>query len=254
MEKVYSCLGRSLFLNGFNSTEENCQNDKEIFAAILTHDLKTPTIAQIRSLEIILSGALGSFNEEQKEMLFQTLESCKNMYAMINNVLSAYKYERQNKVLLNKVFNFYNLAKECCVEFSRYADTKGQNIALQCNLKNIFVEADEVQLKYAIKNILLESLSRGYPNTKINVVLEKEKNGIVFAVKCQSPNITKEVLNNVFKKYPCGTAKYNKVGSSLRLYLARRIISAHDGLMLASSENNISMFGFVIPVCKNKFN
>ncbi len=91
MEKVYSCVKESYVLSDLTTKKE--QSEKEIFAAILAHGLKTPTIAQIRSLELLLSEALGAFNDEQKELLYQTLESCRYMYNMINNAIFAYRME-----------------------------------------------------------------------------------------------------------------------------------------------------------------
>ena len=248
MEKVYSCVKESYVLSDLTTKKE--QSEKEIFAAILAHGLKTPTIAQIRSLELLLSGALGSFTKEKKDMLINTLESCKYMYSMINNILSAYKYEKNDRILINKSFDFYTLVKDCCIKLSRYASAKKQNISLESHVKNPIINADEMQIKHAVKNIIIESLSRGYSNTQISVKIGKEKNNIIFAVENKSPYIPTDIINKVFEKSPQGAAKFNKIGSNLRLYLARRIIAAHGGLMFASSVDNSCTFGFRVPYFK----
>lgn len=61
--------------------------------------MKTPTLAQIRSLELLLSGQFGDFNEAQSEMLALTLDSCKYMYEMLYTLLASYKFENGEVVL-----------------------------------------------------------------------------------------------------------------------------------------------------------
>ena len=45
------------------------EDKKETFIATVTHDMKTPTIAQIRALDLLLAGTLGKVNNEQAEIL-----------------------------------------------------------------------------------------------------------------------------------------------------------------------------------------
>ncbi len=57
--------------------------------------LKTPTLAQIRTIELLFAGAFGPLGEVQKEMLGQVLNSCKYMYGMISYILSTYKFRKR---------------------------------------------------------------------------------------------------------------------------------------------------------------
>ena len=50
------------------NTERKLQAQREIFVASLGHDLKNPTLAQIRCLELLLSGDFGEISNEQKEL------------------------------------------------------------------------------------------------------------------------------------------------------------------------------------------
>lgn len=121
--------------------EKIIETHNEAFAATLTHDLKTPVIAQIRSLELLLGGAFGELNKEQKEMLSGTLESCKYMHTMISDILSAYKYENGDVRLINRDFDFYALVKECCVELTSAAQSKGQTITLKSSSRRLLFTA-----------------------------------------------------------------------------------------------------------------
>ena len=57
--------------------------EKVTHITILSHDLKIPTLAQIRALELVINGHFGELNKDQKEILELTLESCKFLYKVI---------------------------------------------------------------------------------------------------------------------------------------------------------------------------
>lgn len=241
MEKMISYTMRP------NCDFEAITKYKETFSAMLKHDLKTPTIAQIRSLELVLSGALGELNEQQNDLLTQTLESCRCMYDMINSALNTYKYQDCELTLLSKKFDFYELAKNCCVELAKIASAKGQCINLKCTTNKTIINADKKQIKYAIINLLSECISRGYENSKIEVLIEHTKNKIVFGINIKCSDIAPYVLDKIFESAPEGLAKFNIIGTSLRLPLVYKIVSAHHGLMYAVSNGGMTSFSFFLP-------
>ena len=61
--------------------------EKATYITILSHDLKIPTIAQIRALELLINGQFGELSKEQKEILRLILESCKGLYKVILTLL-----------------------------------------------------------------------------------------------------------------------------------------------------------------------
>lgn len=62
---------------------ENLKEQKEIYQSVLRHDIKTPVLAQMRAIELLLRGNFGKLNQKQREMLILTLNSCKHSYKII---------------------------------------------------------------------------------------------------------------------------------------------------------------------------
>ena len=85
---------------------------KKNFIETLTHDLKTPILAQIRVLELILQQQFGKLNDEQTEMLQLSLDSCQYMYEMISTLISTYKFENEDFQLNYSYFNIIHLVEE----------------------------------------------------------------------------------------------------------------------------------------------
>ena len=98
------------------NAEKTAAEQRETYVATLTHDLKTPTIAQIKALDLLLNDHMGPLNGEQRELLTLTKDSCNFMYEMLSTLLSTYKYENGDYVLNYEKCNIISLAEEAINE------------------------------------------------------------------------------------------------------------------------------------------
>ena len=60
----------------------------ETYISILKHEIKTPVLAQIRAIEMLLRGDFGILTPKQKEILHLTLNSCRHSYRIIYTQLN----------------------------------------------------------------------------------------------------------------------------------------------------------------------
>ena len=232
--------------------EKNAMEQRETYVATLTHDLKTPTIAQIKALDLLLNDHMGPLNKEQRELLLLTKDSCNFMYEMLSTLLSTYKYENGDYVLNYEKCNIISLTKESVNELDSML--KEKNVTVNISKKgNIFdTDCDRMQIKRVLTNILGNAISYAYNNTQIQIDIKHENNNIRFEATNESAYINPETMNNLFKKYVSHAAKFNKVGVGLGLYLSKQIIDAHKGGIYAKSfEDNHNLFGFELPLVNN---
>ncbi len=232
--------------------EKTAAEQRETYVATLTHDLKTPTIAQIKALDLLLNDHMGPLNDEQKELLTLTKDSCNFMYEMLSTLLSTYKYENGDYVLNYEKCNIISLTEESVKELDSML--KEKNVTVNISKKgNIFdTDCDRMQIKRVLTNILGNAISYAYNNTQIQINIKHENNGISFEATNESAYINPETMNNLFKKYVSHAAKFNKVGVGLGLYLSKQIMDAHKGSIYAKSfEDNHNMFGFELPLAGN---
>ncbi|MCQ2740334.1 MAG: PAS domain-containing protein [bacterium] len=239
------CVARDI------TAEKTSIEQRETYVATLTHDLKTPTIAQIKALDLLLNGNMGALNNEQKELLLLTKDSCNYMYEMLSTLLSTYKYENGDYVLNYEDCNFLSLIEESGNELDSMLKEKNMKIDIKTDGSSYNINCDRMQVKRVIMNLLGNAISYAYNNTVITVNIKKEKNNIVFNARNESAYINPALMENLFKKYVSHAAKYNKIGVGLGLYLSKQIIEAHNGQIYAKSyEDNHNDFGFTIPVDK----
>ena len=225
------------------------QGQRETYVATLTHDLKTPTIAQIKALDLLLSGAMGEFDKEQKDMLILIKDSCNYMYEMLTNLLSTYKYENGDYVLNYETVNIVALIEEACQELNSLVKEKNMKICIK-NPDNIGDNRfDKMQIKRVIMNFLGNAIAYAYNDTDIEVILQKQDNFIKIEIINYSPYINPSLLKNLFQKYVTHAAKHNKIGVGLGLYLSKQIVNAHNGEVKATSYiENKNVFEFTLPI------
>ncbi len=230
--------------------EKQIQEQRETYIATLSHDLKTPAIAQVRALELLLSGQLGEFNEEQKEILKLTLDSCNYMYEMVYTLLSTCKFESGEVVLNYKTFDFVMLVQECIFEVSNLTSENSVTIKFSSPIKNLTINADKIELKRVVINLLSNAINYAFSSSVIYVVVDNVNGFVQLSVKNSSSYIEPDVMSRLFSKYITHSEKFNKVGVGLGLYLSKKIVEAHNGKIIAESskKDQTCTFGFIIPV------
>ncbi len=222
---------------------------KNTFIATLTHDLKTPTIAQIRALDLLLGESFGELVEEQKEMLEQIKSSCKYMYDLIFTILDTYLYDNGLTKINAESFDILALLNETTRGMSNLLRERNQKLIINTNLSSNMIVADRVQIKRVIINLLANAVTHGFKNSDIEVFITDNDENLKVEVKNKSEYINKEQMKEIFEKYKHSqNAKSIKTSTGLGLYLSKQIIDAHNGQVYAhSDEDKNCSFGFEIP-------
>ena len=236
------------------NTERKLQMQRETFVASLGHDLKNPTIAQIRSLELLLKGAFGNISLEQKELLEMILDSCRYMNGMLSSLLATYRNYGGVVKLCFVDFSFSELVKECVTEMIYVAKDKGVDIRIDYEVPNK-VQADRVQIKRVIMNLLSNGIKYAYPNTILTLTMNIKNEVAYFEFENESPYIPEEKRNNIFAQYVSYAAAHNELGIGLGLYASKKIVEGHSGnIYVQSYKDNRNCFGFRIPVTQELLN
>lgn len=225
---------------------DQLQKQRETFIASLSHDLKNPTIAQIRAIELILKGKFGKILPAQREIMEMLLDSCKYMNAMLCSILTTYRNEKGTINLASERVSVADLTIECIDEMVYLAKDKGLKISVENLADKEFVWGDAVQLRRVVMNLLTNSIKYAYPDTELKVKIYNEANFTCFMFENKSPYLAPEKQKKIFARYISYSATHSGIG--LGLYASKRIVEAHGGTMFVRSfEDEKNIFGFKIP-------
>ena len=221
---------------------------REDFIATLTHDLRTPSVASIQTLEYFLNGKLGELNEKQQMLLKTMKKSHEDMLGLVNTLLEVYKYEAGRLKLVKTPFDFSLLLDECIEQVLPIVDSKHQKIEkIYKNLDSAEVLADRNEIRRVIINLLGNAVKYTQDGGYIEVKAEIESNDLHFSVKDNGEGIYKKDIPKLFKRFSQGTQEKRSISTGLGLYLSKQIIDAHGGkIWLESDKGKGSEFFFVL--------
>lgn len=231
------------------SAEKELNIQKKRFMATLNHDLKTPVIAQMRSIEMLLNGTFGEINEKQREILELTVNSCDNIYKMVSAIISSYKLEN-NEIKLNySKIDFNELVIECCGLMKESASEKNIKIKIKPKNHDNIINADVNYLKPAVIFLIENSISYSYNNSDIEIIIDNDGKNLKFEINTKSPYIPQETLQKMLHKYLGQISNYNKIGFCMKLNYCNQVIKAHNGILIAESKpSEKNKLGFSLPV------
>ena len=223
-------------------------NHNNYFAEVLVHDIKVPTIAQLRAIELLKHETVGAINPEQKELINQLEHSCKYTLDMLSMVLATYKLELEQHNFNFKQTNLTDILLESFAETSHLAQAKNVSFAYMATQKNALADVDETQIKKVIINMIETALMYSESGTKILVNIFTKENSLKFSIITRGRALNNEECRTMFADYTLDNPKYTAVGHDIGLYLSRKIIEAHNGHIYVSSDGIITnTFSFVIP-------
>ena len=222
-------------------------DDKESFLAMVTHDLKTPVNASIMAFNLLMSQKMDEC--EKQEIMSQILSSVKYSKLIIDNILSRSKIENGKLEIVKRPIKFNELVKDCIKQVEFLSKDKNQNIILHnINQTEITTMADDMEMSRVILNLMSNAVEYAPFNSKINIEIHQDKYETHFAITNTGLGIMLENPNDIFDKYISYAKKHKKVGTGLGLYVAKKIILAHNGkIKVDSIPNNYTTFKFSIP-------
>ena len=221
---------------------------REDFIATLTHDLRTPSLAAIQTLEYFLNGKLGDLTDKQRLLLQTMKKSHEDMLGLVNTLLEVYKYEAGRLKLVKTAFDFELLIDECIEQVMPIALSKNQKIEKNCkNAGNSQIFADRNEIRRVVVNLLGNAVKYTPEGGNIEVRAEIEDNDLHFAVKDNGEGIYKKDIPKLFKRFSQGTQEKRSISTGLGLYLSKQIIDAHGGkIWLESDKGKGSEFFFLL--------
>lgn len=250
-KRLLSAVNRELQEAQQRASGRQTEWELEHFVASLTHDLRTPILAESRILELLATGSFGELTPVQQDVIGELIQSNQFVHHMVQNILFAYKY-RQRKVSLNKESTdlrqfVENLAGGITVHTLLQERQHRLVIEPTPNLPQVLVDRHEIQR--VVLNFIKNAVDYTPPEGCITVSFSAENDEVQLSVRDTGPGLDPGLEPYLFNMYaPAALKKYRKLGLGLGLYLSKQIVVAHEGRIGYEKLPDGSRFFFTLPV------
>ena len=228
---------------------QEVEQQKSLFVAMLSHDLKTPVHGEKRALEHLLSEQYGPLTTMQRSFLQEMSHSNRYLSHMINNLLLTYKHQDGKLTLEKHPLDIQGLVEQLVLgSLSTLSEDKEQLIQINCNDIIPLISVDITEMKRVLYNLIHNAIHYAPSNTTITVALKQQDSYVWVAVQDQGEGIPEETLKELFKPFS-SFKQLRSVGTGLGLYISKRIVEAHGGRIQVDSQiGEGSCFSFCIPI------
>lgn len=223
---------------------------KEHFAAVVSHELKSPLGVVQQNLYLLEDELSQILNQNQKERIERMKSKINDLINIIHTWLRVISVDA-NKLKENfKEISIEMVISKAIENFQSQAKRNGVEITSKIYSSTALVIGDEGTLVEAIGNLLGNAIKFSKPGGQIKIQIEEVGDQMVVSIVDKGIGISKEDLPYIFEDFYTGDSgqKVEK-SSGLGLAITRRIIEAHNGSISVSSELGIgSTFTIKLPI------
>jgi two-component system, sensor histidine kinase and response regulator len=210
---------------------------REQFAAIVSHELKSPLSAVQQSMYGLLADLEDALSQEQKDKIGRLQSRIADLIKLVNTWLRAISVDIST---IRENFEPISIPKivETAIEnVQQHAIRKDISIESVLNEPFDIVSGNDVTLVEALVNIIGNSVKYTQMGGKIFIEARQTDDEILIAINDTGVGISNEDIPHIFDDFYVGTRKpEGERRSGVGLAITKRIIEAHDGIITVESE------------------
>lgn len=231
--------------------EENLRARRE-FIATVSHELRTPLTPIRGYVDILLLGAGGEINEQQRSFLQTIKDNTIRMSALVDDLLEVGRIEA-GRVKLN--FEMIDLSSVIAYEtrmLQTELDRKEMTLLLDIADDLPGINADKKRVSQVLANLLSNAVKYTYPQGNICVrAFQYNEHFVEIQVEDTGIGLTPEQQEKLFTPfYRADNVMHTEVsGTGLGLSITKSFVELHGGKIWVQSEvNKGSVFAFRLPI------
>lgn len=221
------------------SYTERVDHSRQMFLAILGHDLRSP----LNAMMLLASGLSHTCQLDAESCgMAQQISSCAAaMGGMIGDLLDFTSSSVGAGMPLSPAsMDLKSLCREVADEIRAANPTRALNFQAQGEFAG---EWDAARLRQVVSNLLANAIQHGVGSSPVDVSLEADASEVRLVVRNGGPPIPPDALPTIFDPLVRGSSaqiqKQRRPGSiGLGLYIAREIVTAHGGVIDVKSSTD----------------
>jgi signal transduction histidine kinase len=223
----------ALELNRMSERLASLDQERRAFLANVSHELRTPISNVQVTVEALRSGA--HEEPELRDRFFQTIEDeTRRLSRLIHDLLDLGRLEAGVTLLERQHLVLSSLLDRAVRAVEPRMKAKG--IAIHSDVAPIQLQGDPERLLQAFLNILDNAIKHSSADSQIFIHGYRDGKHAIVKIQDQGTGIKPTDLPRIFEQFYTADPARKGTGSGLGLAIAQRIVSAHGGLITASSQ------------------
>lgn len=229
-----------------NAQKERELNEKKIsFFTHIAHEFRTPLTLIMNPVKELLSSENKKVNLEDMAGVFR---NAKRLLSLVDQLLLFGKAEGEDDKLKVALFNIHDLCNEVYLCFSSQSGAKKIHYTFTSVNKELEVYGDRQKIEIAIFNLLSNAFKYTPAGGSVSLSLQERTDSVLIEVSDTGKGIDPEVGGQIFERFYQVTnpEKGYRNGFGIGLYLVKKFVSAHRGLVsYVSAKDEGSTFSVV---------
>ena len=204
-------------------------HERNRFLRHMSHELKTP-LANIREgTELLMDGAVGELDSNQREVAAILRENGIKLQRMIENLLSFSAWQTSSVGLEATEFRLRPLVKQ--VLENQQLTLLSQRVRLDVRVEDVTLVADRGKIRLILENLVSNAVKYSPKGGTIHLKARTSGNLFVLDVADSGPGVPKEDREHVFEAFYTGRAAKSTAvkGTGIGLSVVLEFVSAHGG-------------------------
>lgn len=233
-------------INDFQKLKIKYKEIKEVekakgqFFANLSHEIKTP-------INIIYSCVqlLDINKEEGEKSLWNSYnkydntikQNCYRLLRLVNNLLDITKIDSGYMNLNFVNYEIVGLVEDITLSIVPYVESKNINVLFDTFIEELEIRCDPESIERVILNLISNAVKFTNNDGNICVLMDADDNYVTIRVKDDGVGISKDVQEEIFKRFVQEDKSFNrkKEGSGIGLALVKSLVELHDGQVYLES-------------------
>lgn len=211
---------------------------KSEFVSLASHQLRGPLTAIKGYGSMLLDGDFGEMKPEVKDAVEKIYKSTQDLVVLVGDYLDVSRIEQGRMQYDFTIFDFKNLASTVVESLKPTLEQAHLTIDFNYNDQIDYqINADQGKIKQVIGNIV-DNAIKYTPRGGLHVWLTQSKaKKVLLTITDTGVGIQRDVLPRLFEKFTRApdASKTNIMGTGLGLYVAKKIVEAHNGRIWAES-------------------
>jgi two-component system, NtrC family, sensor histidine kinase GlrK len=203
--------------------------ERNRFLRHMSHELKTP-LANIREgTELLMDGAVGELDANQREVTGILRENGLKLQRLIENLLSFSAWQTSSVGLETSEFRLRPLVKQ--VLENQQLTLLGQRVRLEVKIEDVTLSADRGKLRLILDNLLSNAIKYSPKGGAIYLSAQADGDQLLMDMADTGPGIPYDERAHIFEAFYTGKAARGTSvkGTGIGLSVVLEFVAAHGG-------------------------